>query len=54
MISSVNGASSVGYDPKIQPAQPQLAKPVSSGNDSVELSGAAKAGGGADHDGDST
>ena len=53
MISGVNGASSVSYDQKIQPTQPQPAKPVSSGQDSVELSGAAKAGGDVDHDGDS-
>jgi hypothetical protein len=53
MISGVNGASSVSYDQKVQPAQPQPVKQVSAGQDSVELSGAAKAGGDVDHDGDS-
>jgi len=55
MLSGVNGVSSLSYDHQAPPAQSRPpAKPTSSGEDSVQLSAAAKAAlGDADHDGDS-
>ncbi len=56
MISGVNSASSSSSDYQTQPAhsQPPAKQGASSGQDSVELSNAAKASGDVDHDGDSS
>jgi hypothetical protein len=51
MISGVNGASSLSYAYQAQ-VQPPAKQPASQGQDSVELSNAAKGVGDADHDGD--
>jgi hypothetical protein len=55
MVSSVSGSSPSSSDYQAQQAhaQPPAKQATPSGQDSVELSGAAKASGDADHDGDS-
>jgi hypothetical protein len=55
MVSGVTSASSPSSDHQTQPAhsQPPAKPPASSGQDSVQLSSAAKASGDVDHDGDS-